>query len=95
MNLEDDLLKKFRRLTSLMPVSSKLALAKNKKLYWLYYAGMGQTDYHEMPEFEQKVAHEMLSKNIFYITDKTQTLPVFDDKGFSGEIVFKIVAEKT
>ena len=93
ISLEKDFLKKYQRITSIQPVPGHLSQAKDGKFYWLYYAGMGQTNYHKLQDMEQEVVRLLLKTKILNITDETYAIPIFGEDSLIGEAIFKIISK--
>lgn len=93
INLEKDFLSTYERITSIKPVPGRLAVAKDGNYYWLYYAGLGQTGYHELPDMEQKIVRLLLKKKELNITDDTYAIPIFGEDSLIGEAIFKIISK--
>ncbi len=77
---------------------------KEKKLAWMFYAGMGDVDLHDVPELEINAAETLLKDGIivptfdedFYNVKKIRRLLHFDDVNFGldendGIVIFELV----
>jgi len=92
MSIEEAFSSKFERNTTMKPIPCKLAMGSNGDFYWFYYAGMGETNYHKLPDFEQPIVNSLLAKKTFIISDEVQTISVINEQSLS-EIVFKIITK--
>ncbi len=91
MDLKNDFIQKFEKLTSMKPVPSSLGAAKDGNYYWLYYAGMGQTEYHKLPDMEQKIAEELCDEGWLKRNGEIFRIPVFGEDSLLGEVRFEIL----
>jgi len=93
MNLENDFFQKYEQITTIKPIPGALSLAKNGAFYWLNYAGMGETDYHELSKNEQGIVKKLVKTNELNITGDTYVIPIHGDDHLIGEIKFKIISK--
>lgn len=91
IDLASDFIQRYIRITTTKPVPGMLGLAKNGDFYWLYYSGMGQTNYHKLSDMHQKIAESLIKEKSLKTTDETRILPVYGKHELIGEIVFNLV----
>jgi hypothetical protein len=81
--------------TAAKPIPRRLARAKDGNYYWLYYSGLGETNYHRLPDFEQDLVNTLLEEKVLSVTTTLRKLPTFDEKGNVHVIAFNLLAKKT
>lgn len=87
----DDFLTLFQKNTTTGLVPSQLGLDRDGNLHWLYYGGMGETNCHQLSQVDQQIAKEAMAQQLLVVSDDTRTIPVFDEQGVMGEVVFKLI----